>query len=238
MKLILFVSLLFTALIIDGQTSYFVDDISGNDHNKGTSKNSAFRTVEKINQLNLSPGDSVFFRRGGAWVGNLEFKGSGSENKRIVIGAFGNGPAPLLDARGVKAGAEKASYTIRLFNQEYIEIRDLKIKNFLPFEKPRILENRGNQSFVKTPKMGIYIEGKDCGTLHDIHLINLEICDVNGDMSTKHNGGIFAEITWNEDESKRVKSNFNGLYTEGCYIHHVDRTGWSNTSVWWNRSLS
>ena len=85
--------------------------------------------------------------------------------------------------------------------------------------------------------MGIYIEGKDCGTLHDIHLINLEICDVNGDMSTKHNGGIFAEITWNEDKSSRVKSNFDGLYTEGCYIHHVDRTGWSNTSVWWNRSL-
>ncbi len=237
MKLYLFVILLFTSLAGGAQTNYFVDDISGNDFNTGISQQTAFRSIEKINQLELNPADQVLFRCGGAWTGNLAFKGSGTKNKRIIIGAYGNGPAPVLDAQGVIGNGEKASYTIRLFNQEYIEIRDIKIRNFLPFEKPRMLETRGNQSYVNTRKMGIYIEGKDCGTLNDIHLINLEICDVNGDMSTKHNGGIFAEITWHQDENRRVKSSFDGLYTEGCNIHHVDRTGWSNTSVWWNRSL-
>ncbi len=219
------------------QTTYFVDDLAGSDNNEGTSRKTAFQSIEKINRQTLNPGDSVLFRRGGEWVGNLLPGGSGTANKRIVIGAYGNGPAPVLDAKGRVSEGEKASYTVRLFNQEYIEIRDLKIKNFKPFEVPEKMESKGNLSFVNSPKIGIYIEGRDCGTLHEIHLINLEICDINGNMSTKDNGGVFTEITGNADESKRVKSNFDGLYTEGCSIHHVDRTGWSNTSVWWNRSL-
>jgi hypothetical protein len=235
-KFLLFLGLTL-AMGTNAQTTYFVDDIAGNDRNEGTSLQSAFLTIARINTLALNPGDSLLFRRGGQWTGNLVPKGSGQEKKRIVIGAYGNGPAPVLDAKGDVNAGEIASYTIRLFNQEYFEIRDLKIRNFSAFETPRKLESRGNASYVYAPKMGIYIEGKDCGTLHDIHLVNLEICDINGDMSTKDNGGVFIEITGNEDESKRVPSHFDGLYTEGCYIHHVDRTGWSNTSVWWNRSL-
>lgn len=219
-------------------TTYFVDNLSGNDGNSGTSPASAFNSIEQVNKLQLSACDSVLFRRGGEWIGNLRPRGSGSEGKLIVIGAYGNGPAPVLDAMGEIAEGEDASYTIRLFNQQYIEIRDLQIRNFKPFEVPRKIESRGNASYVNSRKMGIYIEGKDCGTLHDIRLINLEICDVNGDMSTKHNGGVFIEITWDDDPSKRVKSNFDALHTEGCHIHHVDRTGWSNTSVWWDRSLT
>lgn len=239
MKLLISTFLLMLAtLACNSQSNFYVDNIAGSDTHSGHSTTAPFRSIEKINQLVLHPGDSVLFRRGGKWIGNLIPQGSGNNGKRIVIGAYGNGQAPVIDARGAVADGEEASYTIRLFNQEYIEIRDLKIRNFLPFEKPRKLENNGNKSFVNTPKMGIYIEGKDCGTLHDIHLINLEICYVNGDMSTKHNGGVFVDINWSEDISKRVKSRFDGLYTEGCYIHHVDRTGWSNTSVWWNRSLN
>lgn len=205
--------------------------------NNGIQKKTSFSSIKKINELILKPGDSILFRRGGQWVGNFNPQGSGQKMKRIVVGAYGNGPAPVLDAKGIISNNEKASYTIRLFNQEYIEIRDLKIRNYNAFEVPRKLDLKENSVYVNSPKMGIYIEGKDSGTLHDIHLINLEICDVNGDMSDKDNGGVFAKITWNDDLSKRIKSNFDGFYTEGCYIHDVDRTGWSNASVWDRRSL-
>ena len=226
------------SVLLQAQTTYYVDDLIGNDSNNGTNKAAPFKSIEKINQLHLKPSDSILFRRGGAWTDNFIPKGSGAKNKRIVFGAYGSGPVPVLDAAGRIANGETASYTIRFFNQEYIELRDLKIKNQAILETPREFPLKDNVTFVNAPKTGIYIEGKDCGTLHDIQLINLEICDINGDMSTKHNGGVFAEITWNEDASKRIKSNFEGLYTEGCYIHDVDRTGWSNTSVWWNRSLT
>jgi hypothetical protein len=220
------------------QTTYFVDNISGSDQNNGTSVQTPWKSIDRTNQILLKPGDSLLFRRGGSWVGNLKPQGSGKPGKHIVIGTYGKGPSPVIDAKGIIAEGEKVSYTIRLFNQEYFEIRNLKIKNFKPFENPRKLEGRGNVSYVNSGKMGIYIEGKDCGTLHDIYLINLEVCDVNGDMRTKDNGGIFIEITGNDDESKRIRSNFDGLFTEGCHIHHVDRSGWSNMSIWWNRSLN
>lgn len=225
------------SVILLGQTTYYVDDLIGNDTNKGTRMEAPLKSLVRINQIRLQPGDSVLFRRGGQWVGNLIPQGSGAIDNRIVIGAYGTGEAPVLNAMGKIGKNEKASYTIRLFNQEYLEIRDIKIKNHAPFETPRKLVLKSAVAYVNAPKMGIYIEGKDCGTLHDIQLVNLEICDINGDMSTKHNGGVFAEITWNGDATKRVKSNFDGLNLEGCYIHDVDRTGWSNTSVWSNRSL-
>ena len=219
------------------QTTYFVNDLAGHDTNRGTSMNAAFRSIEKINQISLLPGDSILFRCGGVWIGNLFPRGSGTKNKRIVIGAYGKGPIPVLDARGIVAEGEQVSHTVRLFNQEYIEFRDLKIKNFKPLEKPVQVNSGGIVSYANSPKTGIYVEGKDCGTLRDIYFINLEICDVNGSMNTKNNGGIYIEITRDKDEKKWVKSNFDGLYTEGCYIHHIDRTGWSNSSEWDNRTL-
>ena len=237
MKSSLLIAGLFLTLGICAQTTYFVDNVSGNDSYIGTSVNFPFKTINRTNSVNLKPGDSLLFRRGGHWTGNLIPVGSGAPGKKIVIGSYGNGPLPELDARGSVAAGERMSSTIRLYNQEYIEIRDLKIRNYMPFETPSKRSEGGNTAYVYTLKRGIYIEGRDCGTLHDIYLINLEICDINGDMSSKDNGGVFIEITGNIDESKRIKSNFDGLYTMGCYIHHVDRTGWSNTSVWWNRSL-
>lgn len=220
------------------QSTYFLDDVAGNDKNRGTSASAAWRTIEKINTVMLNPGDSVLFRRGGQWTGNFIPRGSGSAGHRIVIGSYGNGPLPVLDAHGLIADGEQVSSTIRLFNQEYFEIRDLKIRNFKPFEIPGKIESRGRVSYSCSRKSGIYCLGKDCGTLHDIYFVNLEVCDVNGSMDTKDNGGIFLEIAWDTLENKRVKSNFDGLYTEGCHIHDVDRTGWSNSSVWENRSLT
>ena len=228
----------FMSALLQAQTTYFVDDLIGQDTNNGTSKEAPFKSIEKLNQLQLKPGDSVLFRRGGFWKGNFIPKGSGDKNKRIVFGAYGSGPMPVLDADGSIANGESVSYTIRFYNQEYLELRNLKIKNYAVSETPKEYPLKNNTTYVYAPKMGVYIEGKDCGTLHDIQLINLEICHVNGDMSTKDNGGVFVEITRDKNVSKQRESNFDGLYVEGCYIHNVDRTGWSNKSVWDRRSLN
>ena len=235
---IILCAFLFNFQWCSAQTTYFVDNLIGSDTNSGVSMSNPFKSIEKLNQLELKPSDSVLFRRGGNWQGNFAPKGSGAKNERIVIGAYGSGPAPVLDAQGVISKGETISYTMRLFNQEYFEIRDLKIKNYSLSETPREFPVKNGVTFVNTPKMGVYIEGKDFGTLHDIQLINLEICHVNGDMSTKDNGGVFVEITRDKNVLKQVKTNFDGFYVEGCYIHNVDRTGWSNRSVWDRRSLT
>jgi hypothetical protein len=219
------------------QTTCFVDDISGNDSNKGTSPSTAWKSLKKLNTITFMPGDSILFRRGGKWKGNFVPKGSGKEGMPVVFDAFGNGTLPEIDAAGVIASNEEASYTIRLFNQEYIEFRNLKIKNYNPFEVPLPVKSEGNSAYAYSQKTGIYVEAKDAGTLKHIWFVGLELCDINGSMDTKDNGGILMEITWHNNESLRKPTRFEDVYLMGCYIHDVDRTGFSNTSVWWDRSL-
>lgn len=238
MKRYLIILGLFLTVGTYAQTTYYVDNLSGNDANSGTSRQSPFKTLERVNSIKMHPGDSLLFRRGSVWNGNLVINGNGSPNRKVVVGVYGSGLSPVLDAGGMIRDGEQASFTIRLFNSEYIELRDLKIRNYNREEIPGNVSARSKSSQVYAPKTGIYIEAKDCGTLHEIRLINLEICDINGDMSTKNNGGVFIDITRNAEPSKQIKTNFEGLYTEGCFIHDVDRTGWSNWSVWCDRSLN
>ena len=237
MKNLLLLLLVTLAAPLFSQSTYYLDDVSGSDSYDGLSPSTAFLTVDHINTISLLPGDSVLFRRGSNWIGNLTPKGSGNKKSRIVIGAYGKGPAPVIDARGKIGSGESDSYTIRLFNQEYIEIRDLTIKNFMPFEIPRSVKTRSKTAFTNSEKLGIYIQGEDCGTLNDIMLVNLEVCKVNGSMNTKHNGGIFMEISKSKDPKTQLPSNFANVQLKDCYIHDVDRTGFSNISVWANRSL-
>lgn len=229
--------LLFLASIAGAQTTYYIDDVAGKDDNPGTLPGRAWASLEKVNETMLEPGDSVCFRRGGSWTGNLIPRGSGTKENKIVFSAYGKGPAPVLDARGAVARGEKASYTIRFFNQEYFELTDLKIKNYKAFEQAVSHTFRENTVYANSEKMGIYVEGRDCGSLHGIAFINLEICYINGSMNTKHNGGIFMEITRGDDPQHHLPSNFTDFQLVNCRIHDVDRTGFSNTSAWWNRSL-
>jgi hypothetical protein len=94
MKKLLIILGVLLGTAISAQTTWYVDDISGIDTNPGTTVQSAFQSIDRVNLLQLQPGDSVLFRRGGNWTGNLVPKGSGRKGERIVIGAYGGGPAP------------------------------------------------------------------------------------------------------------------------------------------------
>lgn len=45
-------------------TTYYVDSNGGNDSNEGTSEGKAFRTLDKVNALDLEPGDTVLLKKG------------------------------------------------------------------------------------------------------------------------------------------------------------------------------
>ncbi len=75
-------------------TYYFAPD--GNDGAAGTSPSTAFRSLAKVEQLNLQPGDKVLFKRGAAFSGKVGVWRSGSAAKHITIGAYGSGAKPRL----------------------------------------------------------------------------------------------------------------------------------------------
>lgn len=102
-----------------GQT-YYVDCESGSDAQAGTSPEAAWQTLEKVNGTTFNPGDTILFKRGTVCSGMLWPKGSGAEGAPISLGAYGDGPLPLIDG-----GKNEAA--LKLFNQEYWHLRELEI---------------------------------------------------------------------------------------------------------------
>jgi len=76
--------------------TYYVDAVSGNDSQSGTSQGSAWRTVSKVNSASLAPGDTVLFKHGQTFSGDLDSSEDGASGAPITISSFGNGSPPVL----------------------------------------------------------------------------------------------------------------------------------------------
>ncbi|WP_173112098.1 CARDB domain-containing protein [Paenibacillus qinlingensis] len=189
-------------------TNYYVDDINGNNTYEGTSEQTAWKTLAKVNGTTFQPGDHILFKSGGSWSGQLHPLGSGTDGSPIIIDQYGTGNKPIINGGGIlNTGA------VFLYNQQYWEINNLEITN------------KGTAS---GQKMGISIEAKDIGTLNHIYMKNLVIHDVNGLQTDKQNGGI-----WVHTYGNQVQSKFNDIQIMNNTVYDTDRAGIVVTSDWW-----
>lgn len=79
-------------------TTYYVDATGGNDNNNGMSSGTAWKSLTKVNSVLLNSGDTVLFKRGETWRGQL-LPNSGSESGgTITYKDYGDSslPKPLL----------------------------------------------------------------------------------------------------------------------------------------------
>lgn len=78
--------------------TYFVSVSTGSNTNDGRSPATPWRTIAKINATTFLPGDSLLFRRGEVWKDTLllYFTESGTAEAPIYIGAYGEGPRPII----------------------------------------------------------------------------------------------------------------------------------------------
>jgi hypothetical protein len=76
-------------------TTYYVSP-SGSDSNSGTSPSSPWRTVKRVNEAQLRPGDGVLFQGGSTFSDEtLMPADSGAAGSPIVFGSYGSGNAIL-----------------------------------------------------------------------------------------------------------------------------------------------
>ena len=75
--------------------SYYVSN-NGNDEAEGTSPESAWATLSKVNDATLQPGDSILFEAGGIWRNELVITSSGSDGEFIVFSRYGSGLNPII----------------------------------------------------------------------------------------------------------------------------------------------
>jgi len=101
---LLIFSLLNLATIELSATTYYVDNLLGNDSFPGTSTTTSWKTVNKINNSSFQPGDSILFKRSETWKEYLDFPSSGNAFNPIVIGSYGNGELPVITGVNVYEG--------------------------------------------------------------------------------------------------------------------------------------
>ncbi len=205
------ITLLLLAPLCGAGADYFLDSTGGNDSHPGTSRDKAWRSLEKVNATVFQPGDRILLRSGGVWTGTLHPKGSGAEGRPIVLDRYGEGALPLVNG----AGAESA---LLLENQEFWEVRNLAFTNDAPEEGLR---------------RGVLVRARNTGrALRHIYITGLHVHHVRGklgaDIVSKTTGGIAVEV-----RGKEKPSRFDDVRIEHCRVEHVDNTGiytWSDYS--------
>ena len=74
--------------------TYYVDAQKGNDQHTGTSKASPWKSLGKVENASLLPGDTVRFKRGSEFTGPLIIRQSGQADNYIVLSDYGESQAP------------------------------------------------------------------------------------------------------------------------------------------------
>ncbi|MDX2152992.1 MAG: right-handed parallel beta-helix repeat-containing protein [Bryobacteraceae bacterium] len=200
--------LLLAARVFAGD--YYVDVERGDDGNAGTSLEAPWRSLDKVNASRYEPGDRILFRAGQAWQGQLAVASSGAEGRPLVIDRYGEGARPRIEAGGI---AEDA---VRLYNVEWIELRNLELTNTGEGEQPR---------------RGVHVFLDNFGAGRHIVISGLYIHDFNGTNRKKDNGGIIFRTNGNVKPSR-----FDGLTIERNIVWKVDRSAIAAQSYHWPRT--
>lgn len=92
---IIFVLNSIPAYAAKGGKTYYLDSNNGLDSNRGT-KQSPWKTLDKINNYELAPGDTVYFARGSRLQGGFVISSSGKPGQPITFTTYGKGPTPVF----------------------------------------------------------------------------------------------------------------------------------------------
>ena len=181
--------------------TWHVDSVRGDDRRTGLSPGQAWRSLARLQQAPLKPGDMVLLVAGSVWREPLLITRSGAEGAPITVARLGDGPRPRIEAGGV---AENA---VEIRNADNVTISGLEITNNGP----------------GTPiRRGVFVNEADFGVARNIVLRDLYIHDVNGTNERKDNGGIVFSAT---AALTGVPTRFEGITIERNLIWRVDRSG-------------
>jgi len=85
-------------------TNWYIDAVHGKDSHNGNKPNRALQSLSKVNALVLEPGDSLFFKAGTSYDGQLKLHGSGDAESPVFVGTYGcsaNEDKPVINAHGL-----------------------------------------------------------------------------------------------------------------------------------------
>lgn len=210
---------------------YYVDSKDGNDADNGPSISGAWKSLTKVNSQNFKPGDTICFRRGSVWQGELVINSSGSEIRPIIFTAYGKGSAPVITNPGVDR-----SVTIK------VEADWVVVENFMVREAHGggiNIVNGADHNIIRNNEatrvgIGISIRGRNNLVTHNYaHDLTMVVNNPGGDNDYGAVGiWLFAslnEVSYNRMINCKAPSydyGFDGGVVEfygnvdSCYVHH------------------
>jgi hypothetical protein len=106
-------------------TTYYVDSVSGNNGNSGTSTASPWQDFTNVNSTTFQPGDQILLKSGSTWTMGMTPHGSGTSTDWITIGSYGTGNKPIIDGSGSGFNG------ISLSDQSYWKIDNIEFTHCL-----------------------------------------------------------------------------------------------------------
>lgn len=222
-------------------TTYYVDADNGNDENSGTSPEQAWKTLDEVNSTVLYGGDSLLFKSGCTWEGQLWPKGSGTDEDHVItISSYGEGakprflPGPVLtyDVNYFNTIKENEEFQIgyMIYNQEFLEISNLSLycpgfETIDPFS-------------TTVMRTAIQVTAKDMGQTDHIYINNMDIQGFRGEASNygKMSGGVIYWVQTEVDEAQyRIPTWFNDVQVTNCTMQDIGRSGINQCTPWSNR---
>ena len=240
MKKIFFFVLNFIVLQSFAQQNYYIDAVSGNDTNNGTSTSSPWKNLSKIYNTTFAAGSIINLKAGSVWTSQqLKFKGSGTVASPIIVKKYGTGAKPIIHGNGLTGQG-----VVYLYNQQYIEVNDLEITN-----SPNGPVNSdffvGQYQFGNNPlgadRRGVMVAVDGYGTASHIWLKNLDIHHIKGQLGNgqtkvngaipKRTGGVYFAVL-DTVELATNKSRFNDVLVDSCNIYYCENIGISFDNEW------
>jgi hypothetical protein len=208
--------------------TFYIDTL-GNNNQNGLTPSTAWKSLSKVNETFFEPGDSILFKSGQTWTGQLKPKGSGTADNPIKINSYGGQPKPIMNGGGIIGEA-----VVYLNNQAYWEISNLEIVN---------------DGASPEDRRGVLITASNYGVINHIYLRNLYIHNIKGivgdDDAAKRTAGIGIEVTGDLS----LPTRFNDVWIDSCTIANIENVGlyidnlikrndYPNTPLWNNRKIT
>jgi len=191
--------------------TYYVDP-NGNDDNNGTSISSAWATLAKVNSVTFQSGDSVLFRAGSVFSGQLVPQTNAVANAPVIFGKFGSGSKPIIMGDGT---GRRSMYSgpiesvVYIYNTQNIELQSLAITSA--------------RTDASTYRCAVYVRNNDYGVLTHVAVKDCEIYGIRS-VIDGNDGRFFGGIFINQYSTSDTAS-FDGLVLTQNYIHDCDMAG-------------
>jgi hypothetical protein len=189
--------------------SYYVDSAAGSDSNSGTSASTPWKNLSAVNNRGFSAGDTIFFKKGSSWTGNLAIKSSGASGNPLTLKAYGTGNAPVVSYPNVKYGHAIDIYGSWVVVQDFLARDGNEAGIFIQPGANNVVVQ--NNEITKSGE-GVNISGESARVLNNyIHDLVLIVNTQGGDDDYGANG-IFvnkssgAEVAYNRIINCRASS--------------------------------